>query len=91
VTRTAFEQELFGSALGLTTVHVNRTFHSLSTDKLIRTDGPFVTIVGFEALSPFSDFENSYLAKAPAPSGTGPIAPRKADRLNVGEPAVDPR
>jgi CRP-like cAMP-binding protein len=57
-------QELIGDALGLTTVHVNRTFRSLRTDKLIRTDGQFVTILDFEALSLLSDFENSYLGES---------------------------
>jgi hypothetical protein len=44
-------QELIGDALGLTTVHENRIFRSLGTDKLIRTDGRFLTILGFEASS----------------------------------------
>jgi CRP-like cAMP-binding protein len=57
-------QELIGDALGLTTVHVNRTLRSLRTDKLIRTDGQLVTILDFEALSLLSDFENSYLGES---------------------------
>jgi CRP-like cAMP-binding protein len=57
-------QELIGDALGLTTVHVNRTFRSLRADKLIAIDGQFVTILDFEALSLLSDFENSYLAES---------------------------
>ena len=54
-------QELIGDALGLTTVHVNRTIRSLREDKLIAIDGKVVTILDFEALSLLSDFENSYL------------------------------
>ena len=54
-------QELIGDALGLTTVHVNRTIRSLREDKLIAVDGKVVTILDFEALSLLSDFENSYL------------------------------
>jgi CRP-like cAMP-binding protein len=54
-------QELIGDALGLTTVHVNRTMRSLREDKLIVTDGKVVTILDFEGLSLLSDFENSYL------------------------------
>ena len=56
-------QELIGGALGLTTVHVNRTFRSLREDKLIAIDGKFVTILDFEALSLLSDFDNSYLGE----------------------------
>jgi CRP-like cAMP-binding protein len=54
-------QELIGDALGLTTVHVNRTMRSLREDKLIAIDGKVVTILDFEGLSMLSDFENSYL------------------------------
>jgi len=54
-------QELIGDALGLTTVHVNRTMRSLREDKLIAIDGKVVTILDFEGLSLLSDFENSYL------------------------------
>ena len=56
-------QELIGSALGLTTVHVNRTLRSLREDKLILIDGKRVTILDFEALSLVSDFDNSYLGE----------------------------
>jgi CRP-like cAMP-binding protein len=55
-------QELIGDALGLTTVHVNRTIRSLREDKLIAIEGKVVTILDFEGLSLLSDFENSYLA-----------------------------
>jgi CRP-like cAMP-binding protein len=57
-------QELIGDALGLTTVHVNRTLRSLRADKLIEIDGKSMTILDFEALSLLSDFENSYLGEA---------------------------
>ena len=56
-------QELIGDALGLTTVHVNRTFRSLREDKLISIDDKWVTILDFEALSLLCDFENSYLGE----------------------------
>lgn len=56
-------QELIGSALGLTTVHVNRTLRSLREDKLIAIDGKRVTILDFDALSLLSDFDNSYLGE----------------------------
>ena len=56
-------QELIGSALGLTTVHVNRTLRSLREDKLILIEGKRVTILDFDALSLVSDFDNSYLGE----------------------------
>lgn len=57
-------QELIADALGLTTVHVNRTLRALREDKLIAMDGRSVTIRDCEALSLLSDFENSYLGEA---------------------------
>lgn len=54
-------QELIGDALGLTTVHVNRTMRALREDKLIEIDGKSVTLVDFEALCLLSNFENVYL------------------------------
>jgi CRP-like cAMP-binding protein len=57
-------QELIGDALGLTTVHVNRTFRALRADKLIAIEDKWVTILDFDALSVLCDFENSYLGGA---------------------------
>jgi len=57
-------QELIGDAVGLTTVHVNRTMRSLREDKLIAIEGKRVTILDFESLSLVCDFENSYLGEA---------------------------
>jgi CRP-like cAMP-binding protein len=54
-------QELIGDALGLTTVHVNRTLRSLREDGLIKMSNKCVTIMDFDALSQASDFDNSYL------------------------------
>lgn len=56
-------QELIADALGLTTVHVNRTLRALREDKLVAMDGHSVTILDFKALSLLSDFENSYLGE----------------------------
>jgi hypothetical protein len=56
-------QELIGDALGLTTIHVNRTLRLLREDHLIEIDGKRVTIVDFEALSLLSDFATSYLGE----------------------------
>lgn len=58
-------QELIADALGLTTVHVNRTLRALREDRLIAVDRRSVTILDFEALSLMSDFERSYLAELP--------------------------
>jgi CRP-like cAMP-binding protein len=57
-------QELVADALGLSTVHVNRTLRALREDKLIAVDGHSVTILDFEALSRLSDFDSSYLGDA---------------------------
>jgi CRP-like cAMP-binding protein len=57
-------QELISDAVGLTTVHVNRTLRSLRDARLITIDGTCVTILDFEALSRLCDFENSYLGEA---------------------------
>lgn len=56
-------QELIGDALGLTTVHVNRTLRSLREDGLIKMSNKCVTILDFEALSQVSNFDNSYLGE----------------------------
>jgi len=56
-------QELIGDALGLTTIHVNRTLRSLRDDNLIAIDGKRVAILDFEALSLLSDFETCYLGE----------------------------
>jgi DNA-binding transcriptional regulator LsrR (DeoR family) len=57
-------QELIGDAVGLTTVHVNRTVRALREDKLIAITRQQVTILDFEGLSLLSDFDNSYLGAA---------------------------
>jgi CRP-like cAMP-binding protein len=55
-------QELMADAIGLTTVHVNRTMRALREDRLIAVTGKVVTVLDFQALSLVTDFENSYLA-----------------------------
>ena len=74
-------QELIADALGLTTVHVNRTMRALREDKLIAVDGHSVTILDFEALSLLSDFENSYLGEA-ARTLRGAARRAKADDMS---------
>jgi CRP-like cAMP-binding protein len=56
-------QELIGDALGLSAVHVNRTLHSLRSDKLIALDGKRVTLRQVDALCRLSDFEDGYLGE----------------------------
>jgi CRP-like cAMP-binding protein len=56
-------QELIGDALGLTTVHVNRTLRSLREDGLLKMSNKCVTILDFDALSLLCDFDNSYLGE----------------------------
>jgi CRP-like cAMP-binding protein len=56
-------QELIGDALGLTTVHVNRTLRSLRADGLISINNRQVAILDFDALSLLCDFDNSYLGE----------------------------
>jgi len=73
-------QEHIADALGLTTVHVNRTLRALREDKLIAMDGRSVTILDFEALSLLSDFENSYLAEA-AQTLRGTVRPADLDEM----------
>jgi CRP-like cAMP-binding protein len=57
-------QELISDAVGLTTVHVNRTLRSLRDARLIAIEGSNVTILDFEALSRLCGFENGYLGEA---------------------------
>jgi CRP-like cAMP-binding protein len=80
-------QELIGDALGLTTVHVNRTIRSLREDKLIAIDGKVVTILDFEGLSLLSDFENSYLG-ATARALDNEMNLSKLDARSQGKRAV---
>jgi CRP-like cAMP-binding protein len=60
--RMPLTQELIGDALGLTTIHVNRTLRSLRRDGLISIQGKRVTLLDPERLSLLSDFDRSYLS-----------------------------
>jgi CRP-like cAMP-binding protein len=57
-------QELIGDAVGLTAVHVNRTFRALREDRLIEINNRCVTILDFDRLSLLCDFDRSYLGEA---------------------------
>jgi CRP-like cAMP-binding protein len=54
-------QEQLGDALGLTSVHVNRTLKALEEARLIARDKRTVTISNWEALRKVGDFDPSYL------------------------------
>ena len=60
---TPLTQELISDALGLTTIHVNRTLRLLRDQRLIALDGRQVTILDFPALSRICDFDGSYLGE----------------------------
>jgi CRP-like cAMP-binding protein len=84
-------QELIADALGLTSVHVNRTLRALREDKLISVQGKIVTVLDFEALSRLSDFQNSYLGAAARALGselawslTRPAEPRHRQKCETG-------
>ncbi len=61
-------QELIADALGLTTVHVNRTLRSLREDRLIAFDGKRITLCDFDRLCLICDFEKSYLGESALPA-----------------------
>src|SRR5262249_4587045 len=73
-------QELIGDAVGLTTVHVNRTMRSLREDKLIAIEGKRVTILDFDSLSLVWHCENSYLGEAAGVMGKQMSAREQAAR-----------
>ena len=54
-------QNEFGDALGLSTVHVNRTFMNLRAEGLIRLEGRALTVLDWEGLKEAGDFEPTYL------------------------------
>ncbi|GAB4183256.1 MAG: Crp/Fnr family transcriptional regulator [Wenzhouxiangellaceae bacterium] len=54
-------QELLGDTLGLSSVHISRTFKFLRDRGLIERDGNRVKIVDLEALMEFADFNPCYL------------------------------
>jgi CRP-like cAMP-binding protein len=54
-------QEQLGDALGLTSVHVNRTLKALEAARLIARENRTVTIQDWDALRKAGDFDPSYL------------------------------
>lgn len=54
-------QEQLADALGLTSVHVNRTLKSLDADGLIKRLGRTIRIPDWESLTSVADFDSQYL------------------------------
>jgi CRP-like cAMP-binding protein len=60
--RMPLTQEQIGDILGLTGVHVSRTFRQLRDDGLVSIEGQMLTIKDRNALSALADFERTYLS-----------------------------
>lgn len=60
--RMPLTQEQIGDILGLTGVHVSRTFRQLRDDGLVIVDGQLLTIKDLSAVSALADFERTYLS-----------------------------
>ncbi len=56
-------QELIADALGLTTVHVNRTLRSFRVDKLLTIKGKHVEILNYDRLVALADFDESHVCE----------------------------
>jgi CRP-like cAMP-binding protein len=54
-------QEELGDALGLSIVHVNRTFKALREDDLIATEGRRLVVLDWEGLQSAGEFDPGYL------------------------------
>ena len=54
-------QAVLADALGMSTVHVNRTLRKLTEDKLARIAGGKARILDFDGLVEVADFEEFYL------------------------------
>ena len=54
-------QAQFGDMLGLTSIHVNRTFKALREAKLIATSGRHISIQDWRQLARLGDFDPDYL------------------------------
>ena len=58
-------QSQIGDALGLTPVHVNRTFKALRTIGVLETEGRIVRIPDWPRLAAIADFDPDYLQLEP--------------------------
>jgi CRP-like cAMP-binding protein len=57
----SFTQEELGDALGLSTVHINRTMQSLRRSRLVATQGRVLTILDWAGLTEVAEFDPAYL------------------------------
>lgn len=62
--RLPMTQEQLGDALGLTSVHVNRTLQGLREERLVTVSRDSIEILDWEALAAAGEFDGSYLAAA---------------------------
>jgi len=60
-------QELIGDALGLSAIHVNRTFRKLREAGLVKVKGHHFMVHNRDALARLADFESAYLTRTPVP------------------------
>jgi CRP-like cAMP-binding protein len=77
-------QAELGDALGLSTVHVNRTLQNLRSQGLIRLRGGRVTIEDWEGLKAAGEFDSKYLQAGPEEdpdgrSGRAPSGPQAGE------------
>ncbi|MEN3976802.1 Crp/Fnr family transcriptional regulator [Emcibacter sp. SYSU 3D8] len=59
--RLPMTQSLIGDALGLTSIHVNRTLKRFRDEGMIRRSGQWIELTDIEALVELCDFDPSYL------------------------------
>lgn len=62
--RLPMTQEQLGDALGLTSVHVNRTLQGLREERLVAVARDSIEILDWEALAAAGEFDRGYLAAA---------------------------
>ena len=65
-------QEQFADAVGLTTVHVNRTLRSLDRDGFVKRDKRAISIPSWKRLAEIADFNERYLHLETEPMTRGP-------------------
>lgn len=71
-------QTVIGDALGLTSVHVSRTFSLLKELKLVERRNGSIRIKDLDRLIDFAGFDREYLDRRPSwPEGTNVVAPTR--------------
>jgi CRP-like cAMP-binding protein len=74
-------QTEIADALGLSTVHVNRTMKSLSRDRLLSYRNHSITVLNWQALQRVGQFEPAYLHSPDG--GSPPVAKQLSQRTGV--------